>query len=658
MKPAVYLPSISNDSMVSFLFFLTLNSLLAYGSFSLELQLWFFLGLISIFALTFVNSSKSTTNIQFIEKLPQPIPREAWIFVVLAGLSLRLYELFHYAWPVPDDGYVPYYSIELSKNWTWHAFFTNAQHPGLFNWLLALYYRIITPSLFSTGFFVFLISFLTLVVGYFPIRKYFPDTLAFIYFSLLSISFWPLFMVRFWCTFSIGFFLEVFALCFFVFLLQSSPKKRPLFALILGIVVGFGLFSTVPWPLLVAPIGIAVLKSCLSANPRRQWKVFFSFSLPVLISAIIFVGLSFQSKIGGYIHYLLFFQNGYSIWHQIIDFAGYITCNFWGTWDVNFYRPVWGGMLNPILDSFFLLGLIECWKCRKSSIVQWIFLSLIFCLIPSFISRGIEIYRIFLAIPFFFFIIAQGLQSLIKSLKPSIRNLLLASLLIPSCALDFHHLQKHLEAKWINSDAETQTSAQAYQILKTTYNEIGIGAFLSNIGPNMQNQTLLLSTFYFNAASNPRLTFADCHWIAVLVNGQYKPFLTLRFPTATYFILQKDSYWHYGNNVLIIIPLDDSNRTILGKWFETEQALQPITLNIFYAHDFENQKSFIRDFQKVYENVKSDRFLASTLVERMLFYKRADGVPPSHLDIIHLGLKDGYPLIFFKNAELALKRSE
>lgn len=640
---------------VLFIFFLALNSFLAYGRFSFETKLWLLLGILLLFAVALNGVSKhpSTNALEREETLPH-IPGWVWILVATVGLPLWLYQLNGFQWPIPDEGYMSYFSIELSRKWVWHPFFSTAQHPALFNWLLALYFKAIPPSLFSMRLFPTLIALLTVAIGYKPIRKFFPDSFGLVYFFLLSASFWPLFMASLCLPHVVGFFWEVFTLIFFVFFLKAAPHQRLGAALALGFAVGFGFFATIPWLFLAAPLTLAVFITCLRHFPQRQWKTFCCFFLPVLVFVILFSGFSLPENYGEHILSLFSFQNGYNLQRHVMDWGGYVSSLFWSAPDIDPCCPVWGGMFNSILDSLFLLGVIESWRLRKTPKVQWVFLALASCWVPAVISRGVEMYRVFLIIPFLFFIVGMGFQTLAKFLAPSMKGVSIGLILAASCFLDFHHLQKHLDPRLAIPDAEARCYFQAHQILKRTNEKNGPGAFLLNIGPNMENQNLLVSTYPFNAAFNFRLSFNDCRWIAVIVNEQYRLFLTPRFPSAVWFPVEEDHYWHQGNNVLAIIPIDNTNRSMLEDWFKAEQLLQPITLKILNARDYESQKPFMDDFYKTYAAIKTDPFLASTLIERMLFYKRVDSTPPAPLELIRRGLKDGYPLPVFCRAEKLL----
>ncbi len=339
---------------------------------------------------------------------------------------------------------------------------------------------------------------------------------------------------------------------------------------------------------------------------------------------------------------------------QVADWVGYVTSLFWGIPTGTIFRPIWGGMLNPLLGSLFFLGVIEVWRDRRSRFIQWIMIALACCWIPAVLSRVIEIFRVQLAVPFLFFIIGLGFQSLLRSVTSRLKTGAIFFLVIASLGLDLHHMQKYLDDRYALSDGDCQDFFQTYRMLKSIQEKTGPGAYLANIGPNMEGQNPVIATYSFNASYNSRISFDDCHWVAVLVSDNYKPYLTSRFPRAVWFTLGKDHFWYDGNHALLIIPVENSNRPVLERWFEAEQLLQPITLKILYAREHTNQKPLMDDLYRTYEKIKSDRFLASTLVERMLFYKLLDGAPPTPLELVRQGLKDGYPLRDFYKVEAVL----
>jgi hypothetical protein len=339
---------------------------------------------------------------------------------------------------------------------------------------------------------------------------------------------------------------------------------------------------------------------------------------------------------------------------QVADWVGYVTSLFWGMPTGTIFRPMWGGMLNPLLGSLFFLGVIEVWRDRRSRLIQWVVIALACCWIPAVLSRVIEIFRILLAVPFLFFIMGLGFQSLLRSVTSRLKTGTVLLLAVASLGLDLHHMQKYLDDRYVLADGDCQDFFQTYRILKSIEEKAGPGAYLANIGPNMEGQNPVVATYAFNASYNSRISFDECRWVAVLVNDNYKPYLDPRFPRAVWFTLGKDHFWYDGDHALLVIPIEDGNRPVLRRWFEAERLLQPITLRILYAQEHSDQKPSMDDLYQAYEKIKPDRFLASTLAEKMLFYKKKDGTPPTALDLVRLGLKDGYPLRDFYKVEAAL----
>ena len=626
------------------------NSVLSYSTLSPEAKLWWFLlGLCLPLTWAFRAVSKND--------LPGPALhlRETmslsgwpWIAAGAGGVLLRFYQWSVLKWPSPDEGLFSFYSLELARKWDWHFFFSQSQHPALFNWILALFFKCIPLSLSTLWLFPTLLSILTLAAGYSASRRFFSNSMAFFCFSLLALSLWPIRIGRFCLPFALGLYWEILALVLLSLFLKSNPKNFSRRAFWLGLLIGAGFWAAIPWALIALMTVIPVVSHF---REKQNLKNLTPFWAPLSVLLLLFIAASLAERNGEHIFYLLAFSQNAEFKKQIMDSFGYITALFWKYPHQDDFGPLWGGMFNPVLSSLFFLGAVESWRTRPSSFTRWIWSALLLGLLPGLLTSEVDTFRVFLSVPFLLVVAALGLQSATRLLAGRNKTLAAISLLLVSASLDFHHLQLYSSFDSGQSTPNYGTYLNSYNILKEASEKMGPGAVLSNLGPSLDNQTLSVAAFSFDASFNRRWSFKDCRWAAVLVNLHYKPFLTARFPNSSWFEVGPDPCWHFGSLTLVVIPLTNSNRPVLQHWFEANRSLQPGTLNILHAHARQSQKSFIDDILESYHFFKTDPFLASVWAERILFYKNMDGSPPVPLELIQQELKDGYPLENFLTAE-------
>ena len=145
----------------------------------------------------------------------------------------------------------------------------------------------------------------------------------------------------------------------------------------------------------------------------------------------------------------------------------------------------------------------------------------------------------------------------------------------------------------------------------------GPGIIFSDFVPGLCDETLSAVDGDFNTTENPTLTLADAHWVAVLVNINYRPFLDKRFGQAEAYALSKDMNTPDGGWMLWIIPLTEKNKPIFQNWVEASQSLKTfIDLNMGHIYETSYLKS-LDALLKVYPRFQGDPFLESCFWEKM-----------------------------------------
>jgi len=183
-----------------FIFFILSNTLLSYSQLSLELKLWLgFIGLIFfLMILLQVVAPPAQKEIPAYQTNLFRVPALAWLLVVFVALFLRFYKIGELSvWPMWDEGHYAYFAIDLAEKWHWQLFFSSAQYMPVYVWLEGLFFKVLGPSLFSMWLYPLLYSLILLPLAYAAARMVFSDSYAFLYFLLVSLSFWPLYVPNF-----------------------------------------------------------------------------------------------------------------------------------------------------------------------------------------------------------------------------------------------------------------------------------------------------------------------------------------------------------------------------------------------------------------------------------------------------------------------------
>ena len=114
------------------------------------------------------------------------------------------------------------------------------------------------------------------------------------------------------------------------------------------------------------------------------------------VALIPFLWAVFMGGYGGHILGSTILTGWYDWTDQLVTGISYVTAIFAGPIrNGTSYGPLWGGMLNPILGSTFLLGLAYLWKFRKLSFSRWAMGGLLILMLPGFLSADyVEMFRI------------------------------------------------------------------------------------------------------------------------------------------------------------------------------------------------------------------------------------------------------------------------
>ena len=550
-----------------------------------------------------------------------------WLAAILTvGIFLRLFHLLSVpAWPIWDDAANCFFAIQQNDHWDWGLWFGWEKAPALSNWVLAFFFRFLTPSLFSMWFYPAILSILTLVLSYWACRQFFPASFSLLFTSLLAICFWPLYTAKFcipaglcllWQPICIG--------------LLGSYRKDPVGkrstakALGLGLGSALGLYFWFITPSLILWTSLVFL-SVWSRSTEKRWVTLLSFLLVEGGFAFPLLPGLWQSLQGGHLHeYLNSPGNTVDLWERAKVTLSYLTVLFWGPiGDAYFcFGPHWGGFLNPILTSGFFLGLVDLVRTKDLGRTGAILSGLFLTLLPGLVSNDLEMFRICLAIPFVLVLVTQGFFSLFRGYSgPLPREASLLLLCFFSVGLDLYHLQGPFH-QWaipgiVNDFSKSPERYRAFPILDREAKRSGPGLVLTDFVPNVFDQSLLVATFPFNAARNPGLDPQKTRWLGLLLNGPQKRFLGKRFPGFRWYDLSTDIRRFDNGFFLGILPLEPGHAISFAQWVRLNADLQKTYPLIPYDQKHPDYFPVLSALLHLYGTYKSDRFLEAVLREKI-----------------------------------------
>lgn len=642
------------------------NFALAYSGIPAVGKGWVFVLGIIFPLILLLRAGKPTGGKKFLLQEYLPVPNR-WFWLGLAGaaLFLRFYRITDlYGWPTGDEGLHGFLALHLTQHWDWRFFYTVGEHPPLLIWSLALLSKFVPSTFFDLWFLPAVFSALTVPMGYLVARRFFSRSLSVLLALLLAASFWPLYAGRFCHQ---GLFIPFWELSSFWILSSWMGSRRPrsarLWALGLGLWSGLGAWTFTAWFTVLALLVATVL--VLASRKKLKGTAWFLAGLllamaPFLVSAYA----------EGYGHHLID-ASSWSRWfgpgHRFWTHLSYFTALFWGPLLPSVsYGPVWGGVLNPVLSSFFFLGIARICRRREEPMAAWIGMALVVCLAPAFLAGDyVEFNRIIQVMPFLLLVVGIGFQDLFLSWGGKIETkklMAFGGLLLLSFGLDLNHFFKPSTAgpfgrPHLKSSMENE-NFNAFQVLRKTYQERGTGLIFVDFLPLQAGHTLYVATYPFNGAANPRLGVESETWAGVVTNVYYEPFLAKRFPGSRWYWTGEGAPPDQGGLAVGIIPRTPGNRRMFDRWLETHACFD--RMNLQAEESFNNPETYRQSLAALpgaYPLVKGDPFLEAVYWEwcSQYFYS------PSYSENIQaLGnaVRDGYPAVHLYRKAADLLRME
>ncbi len=648
-------PAFSFNPWIYFFIFLISNFLLSYFSLTLRMSFWIgVLGLIFPFLLGLwayppsKNLKVPLYQLEFFKKIPLGV----WIAIGMLAIFFRFYKLTTLsAWPIYDEGMVGFSALQIAQKGVEHLFYMYSDIPVFYLWVLSLFFKGWGPSLFNLWFLPAFFSALWVPLAYLAARCYFSKSFSFFCGLLAALSFWPCFSGRFGATEVLILPLEALAFLWLGKCLKAeSEKKGDWFAGLLGLSLGLSFYAVyLHWISVTLVISLTMLFVFWKRRPLRLiW-----FALGLVLPLLPFFVLNLQTGGGFYLHARSILSTSTQPWIKKIQ-------SIWETpkaifWSASpddiFYKPVWGGLINPVLGSLFGIGMLECLKNSTHSFYRWLCLSFLVFLLPGMFGSGFEFYRVIPVLAVLIPLISLGWARLTQEFSFRWSFAILLVLMIPSLVLDAHQLLVVYPRLWDSpvywrKEVKSINYYRAYQILQSKSLE-GPGLIFSDFIPGFDDQTLNLMDYNFNGVKNKNLDFEKATWAAVIINVNYQPFLAKRLGPGKTYWLSKDLEIGDGGWMLWMADVTKKNRPVFQQWREASLSLNEYINGIYqnFALIDDHSHSKVLDLlNQDYPLFKGDPFLESCFDEKKSDLLFRIGLISEAAQSLNQAIQKGYPV--------------
>jgi tetratricopeptide (TPR) repeat protein len=655
---SIFNQSLSFNPWFFFFIFLISNTFLSFYPFTLQTQLFIvFFGLILPFSAGFkmVLDFKIHAQNDFGEDSFNP-PVWLWVLVIFGVIFTRFYHLTTLpAWFYIDEGYESAMGMGLLTHWDWRLLWSPVPHEPLLDWLLGFYFKLVPPSFFSFRLFSTLISLATIGAAYWGTRSFLSRRGSLLFALILAFSYWSFTLSRLSIVVIL---IPLFQCISFGCLghLIKAKKTSTRWWSWMGLVLCniFGFYSWTNW----AGLGLSIAFVLLLYYWRHPliFKIYF-FGFCVIsaigISPLILARLApgAMSHIGAVYHFnplKAFIYNWVGIFWD-----GSATFNF---------GSLWGGFLNPILDSLALLGALFFFQ-KKNTFWRLVFpIVIIISFFPALLAADdVELYRTLPILVFLTLAAAVGIQGLLKISSKKINFVLTILILFISVGIDvYNYASFYSNNHYLPDELQWRSNAyaQAYQMLDKLNQKSGPLYVFSQFTTDYDNRTLDVATYPFNVLQNPILNQVQPEWTAVMTNVNYIPFFVKTYPRTQITLLKKNSNVGNSSNyiALLIVPTSDVSSNVLSQWKEADSLFRKINLDLLNKNPITPWSDIANSFPPLPKNKRPDQLSVAIYWEKMGLFNFQGKNFKKAIDDYETAIQDGYPAAhLYYNLGVSLK---
>jgi 4-amino-4-deoxy-L-arabinose transferase-like glycosyltransferase len=591
-------------------------------------------------------------------------------------------------WPNTDEGMNGILAWDLSREWRWKFFWSFGELPPLFTWVLALCVRtfgLSNAALWAVPAFV---SFCTVPAAYWAARAWGSRSSALLVLVLAAFSFWPMVMGRFCHQ---GVLLPLWA-CLLVWALGRyvhDRSQRPSSSILLGAAAGAGSFLFTAWPALAGLVLAVVFFRDLKRGAVKR----FAFVLGCfLVTVTPFVIAVFREGYGSHMRAVSAFRGYFPLGQQVLTDLSYLTALLWGMLvPGHAYGAPWGGLLNPLMGAFFLLGLIDGVRRMKNPLALFVWAAFLAALLPGLLSMNVQMFRVAAVLPFLLFFTVLGLQSFALTLKEPGRAKWLLFLLAAASLWDVYgvarpYVNPPFSKAGVFRSVTPGKPFQMYRAFKTLQGlakDMGPGLILTSFTPPYNDATLFTGTFPFNTAVNPNLSQQDSHlaapgqegpvrtvnpkwdpgqakWTAFVVNIHYQPYLRKRYPLGRWVWLDFDTNAEDGGWMLGIVPAEGMPPGEAQRWLKVHGILLETDVALHRLPDGGPFRNAMPVLEKAWPLVKGDAFLTALYWEKAEHIRYQDADYKADVEALKHAIGDGLPAahLLYKLGSIQFRKLE
>ncbi|HEY5039631.1 MAG TPA: hypothetical protein VIJ93_11210, partial [bacterium] len=374
-----------------------------------------------------------------------------------------------------------------------------------------------------------------------------------------------------------------------------------------------------------------------------------------------------QQTYGGYIQYVWMFRPKEPWLPQVLSAFSDFSAFFFKTViprNLFAYKPFWGGYFNPLLASAFFLGTLELLRFRFLPLTRFLCLALGVLVVPGVLTGGVEMFRVVPILPILLVVVGLGITRLLISLKPPFRKTVFAAFFLISMGCDSFHLFSVYHSLWTQPRdnwfaSKSVERLRAYSILDGLRRKEGLGYVMSDLVPDLYDQSLTLATHGFNVGENPHLRPQNAKWAAFLVNIHYQPYLAQKFPESKWVWLASDLRSADGGLALGIVPFPSSQSVLLTRYLQANGAMQALVPEVFENRDYKPREPVLKNLVRLYPFFKGDPFLESCFWEKIAENEYGDRQYGAQITALQMAIERGLPTAHLYNelGALYLRRS-
>ncbi len=624
---------------IYFLIFLISNTLLSYFDLSLQTKLWVgFGGLAVPYLLGLFDVLKqrrlAPASGKFSWEVPSQVFNQApstwlWGLFFFCLILTRFYKLTTIPfWLLSDEGIFSTLAMDLSRHWRWEFLWTQGRVEPFLIWLLAFFFKIFPPSLFSLRLFPTLASLASCSLAYWACRQFFSKSFSFMFLWFFSFSFWCFSLMRFCHPNDL---IPIFEFLAFgllgLFFKTKKVSLQWIWILALSTCCGLGFYSYVNWGIVWFFIGLVLLAHGWKEN-NKDLEFFLAYSALTSLLALPLI----SARLGpGNLAVIAGKFGPPSLFFSYLD---YLNCFFWNG-KVSFpFSSNWGGMLNPLTDSLVFIGSLFAIGKIERKFLFWLGLALVLFLLPGTITNHLELYRTTPSLLLWMLLATFGAHCLsIHNFKiqwkpwPVIFTLFI---FLTNLTLNGYNFVGHYSnIRGVPADQQWRSVEywDAYQTLKTQSDQNGPFYIFTEFSTDYDNKTLNIASYPFDVLQNTALTDTSPKWAALILNRHFAPFLIKDFPGLRFKILKTDKSEPDAAPPmgLFLIPLSEFSESLLQRWIQADKIYRGINLRLKNKTIKENWSGFMESFPGLKSQFQEDPLLTAIYWEKLGLFKVLDG---------------------------------